>query len=132
MMDNMPFFPISAVSELLNVHPETLRVWERHGIIKPQRKSGKRFYSETDLKKLNFIIRLMTDQLNLPAIRYYLRLYPCWEMDDCPSCMRISELSTCKKPCWREEGMYCQVYGNKDMCLDCEFQKQHATEIHSN
>lgn len=125
-MEKIPIFPISVVAELLSVHPETIRVWERHGIISPQRRSGKRFYSETDLKRLQFIRRLITDQLNVPAIRHYLKLYPCWEMDDCPSCMHFSDYKTCAKPCWREEGKYCQVYSSKDMCQNCEFQKQHV------
>lgn len=125
-MNNLPLYTIGIVSELLNVHPETIRVWERQGIIKPQRRSGKRFYSETDLKRLQFIKKLIRDKLNIPAILHYLRLYPCWQMDGCPSCMQVSELSACAKPCWREEGKYCQVYGNEAMCLNCEFQKQHV------
>jgi len=64
-MKNLPVFPICVVSELLNVHPETVRVWERYGVIKPQRRSGKRFYSETDLKRLRFIQRLIAEKLNL-------------------------------------------------------------------
>ena len=125
-MNSTPVFPISIVSESLHVHPETLRVWERYGIIKPQRRSGKRFYSETDLRRLQFIKKLIEEKLNLPAIRHYLQLYPCWQMEDCPSCMRVSKFVVCAKPCWREEGAYCQVYGNKETCLECEFQKQHV------
>lgn len=128
-MNNLPIFTIGIVSELLEVHPETIRVWERYGIIRPQRRSGKRFYSKTDLKRLRFIKKLITEQLNLPAIRHYLRLYPCWDMDDCPTCMQVSEFKVCAKPCWREENKYCQVYGKKDMCLDCEFGKRHVTKI---
>jgi MerR family transcriptional regulator/heat shock protein HspR len=124
MMKNLPAFPIGVVAELLDVHPETIRVWERHGIIKPQRRSGRRFYSETDLKRLRFIQRLMVEELNLPAIRHYLQLYPCWQLDGCPACMHRSELTACAKPCWRDEGTYCQVYGNEDICSQCEFRKE--------
>jgi DNA-binding transcriptional MerR regulator len=122
-------FPISIVSELLKVHPETIRVWEKNGIIKPQRRSGKRFYSETDLKKLRFVQRLMTEQLNLPAIRHYLRLYPCWEMEECPSCMHVSRFNKCSKPCWKEEGLYCQNDSSEDLCLSCSHCKKQVTEI---
>jgi len=55
VMQNRPVYPIGIVSELLNVHPETIRVWERYGVIKPKRRSGRRYYSETDLKRLRFI-----------------------------------------------------------------------------
>jgi MerR family transcriptional regulator/heat shock protein HspR len=120
-MKNLPSFPIGVVSELLRVHPETIRVWERYGVIKPQRRSGKRFYSEIDLKRLRFIQRLITEKLNLPAISHYLRLYPCWQMDGCPGCMHGSKFVACAKPCWKEDGIYCQVSGNEDMCLNCGF-----------
>ncbi len=105
-MENLPVFPISVVSEMLDVHPETLRVWEKHGVIKPQRRSGRRFYSETDLKKLRFIQGLIAHGLNLPAISHYLLLYPCWQLDSCPACMHRTRLVVCAKPCWKEEGTY--------------------------
>ena len=120
-MKDLPVYPIGVISELLNVHPETIRVWERYDVIKPQRRSGKRFYSENDLKRLRFIKRLIAEELNLPAIRYYLRLYPCWQQDGCPACMHRSEIAVCAKPCWKEEGTYCQAYANEDTCTNCEF-----------
>ena len=123
-MKELPVFPIGVVSDILKVHPETIRVWERYGVIKPQRRSGKRFYSETDLKRLRFIIRLIADELNLPAVRHYLRLYPCWQMEGCPGCMHSSKLVACAKPCWKEEGVYCQVTSDENTCLNCEFRKQ--------
>jgi MerR family transcriptional regulator/heat shock protein HspR len=119
-MENLPVFPISVVSEMFKVHPETLRVWEKHGVIDPQRRSGRRFYSETDLKKLRFIQGLMAQGLNLPAISHYLLLYPCWQLDSCPACMHRTRLVVCAKPCWKEEGTYCQAYGDEDTCADCE------------
>jgi MerR family transcriptional regulator/heat shock protein HspR len=124
-MENAPVFPIGVVSELLNVHPETIRVWERQGIIKPQRRSGKRFYSELDMERLQFIQRLIVEEgLNLPAIRHYLQLYPCWQSGGCPACMHRSEVATCTKPCWKEEGTYCQAYGNEITCANCEFRNE--------
>jgi DNA-binding transcriptional MerR regulator len=123
-MENRPVYSIGVVSELINVHPETIRVWERYGVIKPQRRSGKRFYSETDLKRLRFIKRLITEELNLPAICHYLRLYPCWQLDGCPACMHRSELAVCAKPCWKEENTYCQAYASEDSCSKCEFRRE--------
>jgi MerR family transcriptional regulator/heat shock protein HspR len=122
-MNNLAVFPIGVVSELLSVHPETIRVWERYGVVKPQRRSGKRFYSETDLKRLQFIQRLIKEELNLPAIRYYLRLYPCWQLDGCPACMHRTEVVSCAKPCWKEDGTYCRIVGDADICSNCEFRK---------
>jgi len=125
-MHNRPLYPIGIVAELLNVHPETVRVWERHGVVQPQRRNGKRFYSDNDLKRLHFIQRLIEEGLNLPAISHFLRLYPCWRQEDCPVCMQRSERIGCAKPCWKEEGTYCQVSVNEDMCANCEFYRQHV------
>jgi len=124
-MSNRPVYPIGIIAELLQVHPETIRVWERNGVIKPKRRSGKRYYSNNDLKRLQFIQRLASQGLNLPAIRHFLQLYPCWGIDDCPGCMKRSHDVSCAKPCWQEEGTYCHVAGNEDSCLNCEFRKQH-------
>jgi MerR family transcriptional regulator/heat shock protein HspR len=120
-MPNRPVYPIGVVAEMLNVHPETVRVWERHGVVRPGRRSGRRFYSDNDLKRLRFIQRLTNEGLNLPAIRHYLRLYPCWELEGCPECMHRSQDATCTKPCWKEEGTYCQVSGSDDLCRNCEY-----------
>lgn len=62
-MQNRLLYPIGIVSELINVHPETIRVWERYGVIQPGRRGGKRFYSENDLARLRFIQRCGFDRL---------------------------------------------------------------------
>lgn len=116
-----PVFPIGVVSELLDVHPETLRIWERHGIVSPIRRSGRRFYSEIDVKRLRFIQKLMSEDLNLPAIQHYLQLYPCWQHDDCPACMHVSKVASCVKRCWKDDSSYCQVVVGENTCSDCEF-----------
>lgn len=122
-MQSRPVYPIGIVAELLSVHPETIRVWERHGLVQPQRRGGKRFYSENDLKRLRFVQGLIGQELNLPSIRYFLRVYPCWQLDDCPTCMHRSEVVWCAKPCWKEEGTYCLVSA-QDSCSKCEFRRE--------
>jgi MerR family transcriptional regulator/heat shock protein HspR len=118
---NYPLYSIGVVSELLDVHPETIRTWEKSGVVQPpQRRSGKRFYSEKDYLRLQFIHRLVQEGLTLRAVRYYLRLYPCWKTLDCTGCQHASEESSGAKPCWQKEGTYCQVAGNQDPCIDCE------------
>ena len=122
-MPDRPVYPIGIVSDLLNVHPETLRVWERNGIVKPRRRSGKRFYSQNDVKRLHFIQNLIAERLNLPAIKHYLQLYPCWNMNGCPGCVHRSKSACFAKPCWKEDGTYCQAYSGDDICSNCEFQR---------
>ena len=122
-MDNTPLYLISIVANLLGVHPETIRVWERNGIISPSRRGRWRFYTNNDLKRLYFIKRLIEEGLNLPAIRHYLRLYPCWHFDNCPACMHRSSAS-CAKSCWKEEGAFCNVSVDEDSCSECQFRCQ--------
>ena len=126
---NHPLYSIGVVSELLKVHPETIRTWEKFGVIQPpQRRSGKRFYSEIDLKRLEFIRRLTREGLTLPAIRYHLRLYPCWEVNDCPGSICCSNQSSFAKLCWRDPTTYCQASSDEDLCINCRVQHQEGWE----
>jgi len=118
---NYPLYPIGVVSELLDVHPETIRTWEKSGVVQPpQRRSGKRFYSERDFKQLQFIQRLVKEGLTLRAVRYYLRSYPCWKTADCVNCLHASDQIGSTKQCWQEAETYCQVADNQDPCASCE------------
>ena len=123
-MENRPVFPIGVVAEILRVTPEILRSWEKTGILSPRRRGGKRFYSELDLERLRFIKGLMSEGMNASAIRYFLRLYPCWEMNDCPGCMSQMENAGCAKPCWKTPGAYCQVSSREDLCAKCSIRKK--------
>lgn len=58
---NEPLFMISVVSRMLNVHPQTLRVYEREGLITPRRQGGQRLYSEADVERAGLILRLTRD-----------------------------------------------------------------------
>ena len=118
---NRPLYAIGVVSELLDVHPETIRTWERSGVVQPpQRRSGKRCYSEIDLMRLEFIRRLTEEGLTLPAIRYHLRLYPCWEINDCIGSMCGSSQSSFAKPCWKNASTYCQATSDENLCVNCQ------------
>ena len=120
-IQNYPLYSIGVVSELLSVHPETIRTWEKFGVVQPpQRRSGKRSYSEKDLSRLQFIQKLASEGLTMRAIRYYLRLYPCWKMTDCSGCINSSDQISGVKPCWQEPDTYCQVANNQDPCADCQ------------
>ena len=58
-------YMISVVSEMLGIHPQTLRLYEREGFIKPKRSGGNtRLFSEEDVEKLEMILRL-TRQLGV-------------------------------------------------------------------
>ena len=134
---NRPLYSMGVISELLDVHPETIRMWERSGIFQPpQRRSGKRFYSENDFRRLQFIQRLVGEGLTLRAVRYYLRLYPCWNKVDCLGCIYNSDQTGGAKPCWQEPNTYCQVANDEDPCAVCrnnagqeQYEATEATEV---
>ncbi len=56
---NEPVYLISAVAEILNIHPQTLRQYEREGLIKPSRTNGKiRLYSQKDIDHIKYVLTL--------------------------------------------------------------------------
>ena len=60
--DEQPRYVISIAAQMLGVHPQTLRLYEREGLIVPQRSGGKiRLYSERDIEKVRCIMRLTND-----------------------------------------------------------------------
>src|SRR5437764_11502147 len=55
-------YMISAVAEMYGIHPQTLRLYEREGLLKPSRTEGNtRLYTEDDLKRLEFVLSLARD-----------------------------------------------------------------------
>jgi len=69
-------YMISVVSEMLGIHPQTLRIYEREGFIKPKRSGGNtRLYSEEDVEKLEMILRLTRDLgVNLAGVEIILSM----------------------------------------------------------
>jgi MerR family transcriptional regulator, heat shock protein HspR len=75
-MDDRPRYMISVAAELVSMHPQTLRVYETKGLVRPRRTPGNtRLYSEADLERLRLIQRLTTELgLNLAGVETVLRL----------------------------------------------------------
>jgi MerR family transcriptional regulator/heat shock protein HspR len=70
-----PRYPISVVADMLGVHPQTLRMYEREGLVKPQRTARQtRMYSESDLEQLRSIISLTEIGVNLAGVEIILRM----------------------------------------------------------
>ena len=69
-------YMISAVAELYKLHPQTLRLYERVGLLKPSRSQGNtRFYTEDDLERLEVILALARDMgVNLAGIEIILNM----------------------------------------------------------
>jgi MerR family transcriptional regulator/heat shock protein HspR len=71
-----PRYMISVAADLVGVHPQTLRIYEQKGLVRPKRTPGNtRLYSEADLERLQLIQRLTTELgLNLAGVEHVLRL----------------------------------------------------------
>jgi len=75
-MDDRPIYMISVAAELVGMHPQTLRMYEQKGLIRPKRTpGGTRLYSEADVERLRIVQRLTTELgLNLAGVELVLRL----------------------------------------------------------
>ncbi|MDK2933282.1 MAG: hypothetical protein PWP27_1092 [Clostridiales bacterium] len=122
--EDKSLYTIGTVAELIGEHPETLRVWERNDLIRPDRKGYQRKYSNNDIKRLKFIKYLMDEKgLNIAGVKQLTSMYACWYKKNCKggasksSPVPVNE----SKPCWKLEGTYCLVASDKsEICNSCE------------
>jgi len=75
-MDDKGRYMISVAADLVGMHPQTLRIYEQKGLVRPKRTSGNtRLYSDADLDRLRLIQQLTTELgLNLAGVEMVLRL----------------------------------------------------------
>jgi MerR family transcriptional regulator, heat shock protein HspR len=75
-MNDRPIYMISVAADLVGMHPQTLRLYENKGLVRPKRTpGGTRLYSEADVERLRIIQRLTTELgLNLAGVELVLRL----------------------------------------------------------
>ena len=76
MMDERPRYMISVAADLVGMHPQTLRIYEQKGLVRPKRTAGNtRLYSEADIERLQLIQRLTNELgLNLAGVELVIRL----------------------------------------------------------
>src|SRR5687768_15616224 len=69
-------YMISAVAEQYNIHPQTLRLYEREGLLRPSRSDGNtRLYTEEDLQRLEVILQLTRELgVNLAGVEIILNM----------------------------------------------------------
>ena len=75
-MDDKPLYMISVAADLVGMHPQTLRIYERKGLLSPKRTSGNtRRYSERDIARLQ-VIQQLTQGLgiNLAGVKMIMEL----------------------------------------------------------
>jgi len=116
---------IGTVASKLKVSVQTLRLYEREGLILPVKTNGgRRMYSLHDLDRLYCIREMITKYgLNLNGIKHLMSMIPCWEYkggldEDCRKCPVYYEA---KGPCWtrKDVGQKCQDVD----CRDCPVYK---------
>jgi MerR family transcriptional regulator/heat shock protein HspR len=75
-MDDRPRYMISVAADLVGMHPQTLRIYEQKGLVRPKRTAGNtRLYSELDIDRLRLIQQLTTEVgLNLAGVERVLHL----------------------------------------------------------
>jgi MerR family transcriptional regulator/heat shock protein HspR len=71
-----PRYMISVAAELVGMHPQTLRIYEQKGLVRPQRTAGNtRLYSDSDVERLRLIQRLTSEiGLNLAGVERVLHM----------------------------------------------------------
>lgn len=76
MKKKVKTYTISAVAELYDIHPQTLRLYEREGLLTPSRSVGNtRLYADTDLERLEVILSLTRDLgVNLAGVEIILNM----------------------------------------------------------
>ena len=76
MKKKVKTYTISAVAELFEIHPQTLRLYEREGLLKPSRSVGNtRLYEDADLERLEIILSLTRDLgVNLAGVEIILNM----------------------------------------------------------
>src|SRR5450759_5905686 len=99
------YYMISAVAQKYNIHPQTLRLYEREGLLKPSRTEGNtRLYTDEDLERLELILSLARDLgVNISGIAIILQMRERMEemqrqMSDFVSYVRTEVLSRMQQP----------------------------------
>jgi MerR family transcriptional regulator/heat shock protein HspR len=70
-----PLFMIGVVCEMFHIHPQTLRIYEKEGLIHPQRVGGARRYSAEDIERIRVIMNLTRDLgVNRAGVDIILRM----------------------------------------------------------
>lgn len=126
-----PILSIGVMAEKVGVSPETLRLYEREGLLLPKKSAkGTRSYSLHDVVRVLCIRSLIHERkMNIAGIKHLLALIPCWDIKPCSE----NERQNCPaylnniQVCWELEntGTDCKNFD----CRDCEVYKQACDEV---
>ena len=117
---SMPLYPISIAAELIGTTDQTLRLYEKHGLITPTRRNKNRFYSDNDIKWLKCARQLIHEKkISIEGVKKLLEYAPCWEIQECPADKRnaCSAYIDKSKPCWEVTKTRCKNGIDCDKCI---------------
>ncbi|HIJ89861.1 MAG: MerR family transcriptional regulator [Desulfobulbaceae bacterium] len=82
--DKTAIFTIGIAAKMLEVHPRTLRIYERENLLKPLRKGQWRYYTMDDIKWIQCLRDMIHEHgISIAAIKKLLLYTPCWNIADC-------------------------------------------------
>jgi MerR family transcriptional regulator, heat shock protein HspR len=128
---DMPLYTIGVVSELLGTTNQTLRLYEKHGLIKPYRKNANRFYSENDIQWLFCLRELIHNKkISIEGIKMLLNYAHCWQIKNCDEktkniCLAFKNRA---KPCWELNKEFC-THSSGRGCEDCVIYLQKTKDL---
>ncbi len=117
--ENLPLYPIGIAAELVGTTDQTLRLYEKHGLVTPARRNKNRFYSDNDVKWLRCIRELIHEKkISIEGVKKLLDYAPCWEIQGCSEESReeCSAYVDRSAPCWELTGRRCK---NGIECAKC-------------
>jgi MerR family transcriptional regulator, heat shock protein HspR len=85
MNEDKALITIGKASEMLGVHPRTLRNYEDAGLISPFRKGSWRYYTLRDLQWIECLRKMIHEHgVSINAVKKLLKFTPCWNIIECP------------------------------------------------
>lgn len=122
-------YTIGVASDLVGVSVHTLRMYEKEGLILPDRtQTQRRLYSQMDIERLRCVRLAIEEQgLNIAGIKAVMSMIPCWDLKGCSQADREScdAFTDIGEPCWsvNKMGGFCQDLD----CRTCDVYRRTST-----
>ena len=83
--DLRPVYSMGVAVQPMQMHPQSLRLYDKEGLLLPARRRQWRFYSPHDLDRIRIMRHLVhQEDVGLKGLRRMLGLIPCWDLNGCP------------------------------------------------
>ena len=122
-MQTVARYRIAEASRRVGLHPRTLMLYERLGLLVPQRRGHQRRYSDDDLRWLGCIREINhKGGVSLAGIRAFLRYLPCWALRGC-AMRAVHDVSPAKFDCGNAANAVQRLYDGQapETCKKCGF-----------